>query len=189
MTAPTALLVSLLAQSGAPAAGPADLAQYLRRAFDAVSANTIAAAELMPADAYGFRPAGAPEVVRTFAQLVGHTLEVNAFVCAASRGKADPLAGTDGDAIADKARLVRLLEESVRYCREQLADLDDAALLRPMVTTAADGTRRSTTPANVFVFAIAHASEHYGNIVTYLRSKGLTPPPTPPQAGWRTPVR
>jgi len=43
--------------------------------------------------------------------------------------------------------------------------------------------------ANSIIFAIAHANEHYGNLVTYLRAKGLVPPATAAQQAffWITP--
>lgn len=161
------------------------VSEYLRMAFAAVSTDFIAAAEIMPNDAYGFKPPGTAPEVRTFAQLIGHTAEVYSFVCAAAQNERDPLIGVDGDTIKEKARLVQMLKDAVAYCTNLYRGLTDASLSKMVVMMGTDGVGRMTTPANAAVFNIAHANEHYGNVVTYLRVKGLVPPATPPQAGWR----
>ncbi len=48
------------------------------------------------------------------------------------------------------------------------------ALIAPFSATQRD------TPFRVMVLNVTHDSEHYGNIVTYLRLKGIVPPSSQP---------
>ena len=157
------------------------MAAYLQRAFAAVSTNLLAAAEMMPAEDYAFRPAGVAPEVRTFAQLLGHTLEVYSFICAAAKEEKDPLTGTDGDRIMEKARIVELLKTSIQYCSAYHASLTDRDLAAMVKRRGTDGRERLSLRANMMVFNIAHANEHYGNLVTYLRLKGIVPPSSEPR--------
>jgi len=123
-----------------------------RRAFLEVSGWVTAAADLVPADRYGYRPA---ETVRTFGQLVGHLADSYIYYCATAAGRNVEWSDAVEKGVADKATLVGRLREALATC-----------------------TAPYTTGGNfrALVDNVGHTSIHYGNMVTYLRQLGLTPP-------------
>lgn len=137
--------------------------------------NLADAAEEMPAAEYAFRPT--PKV-RTFGQLIGHVTEANFFFCSQAAGKKYPVT-TDYEQITDKATLVKDLDDSLAYCDAVYAATTDANFLRPVTISYGPGSASSNTVRGaVLMFNIAHNNEHYGNIVVYMRLKGLVPPST-----------
>jgi uncharacterized damage-inducible protein DinB len=135
----------------------------------------VRAAEKMPEEQYGYQPT--PEV-RTFGQLVGHLADSNVMMCSLVLGeKREP--GTAEKSKKTKADLVAALKESVVLCDKVFAQ-GDADLGQGMKLFGMDTTRFA-----VVGILIGHAFEHYGNMVTYMRVKGLVPPsseapPAPP---------
>jgi uncharacterized damage-inducible protein DinB len=79
------------------------------------------------------------------------------------------------------------MAETNSRCSAYLATLTDAGLPQEITTGSGDRALKSTRGAAA-MFAIVHANEHYGNLVTYLRAKGLVPPTTAAQAGFLSPV-
>jgi uncharacterized damage-inducible protein DinB len=137
--------------------------------------NLAEAAEEMPAAEYAFRPT--PQV-RTFGQLIGHLIGANFFFCSQAAGKKSP-ATTDYEQITDKATLVKDLNDSLAYCDAVYAATTDANFLRPVKISYGPGSASATTVRGaVLMFNVAHNNEHYGNIVVYMRLKGLVPPST-----------
>lgn len=126
----------------------------------------LAAAEQMPEADYSFKPT--PDV-RSFGQLVGHVANAQYMICAAAMGEANP-ARQNFEQTADKAALVAGLRASTEYCDRAYAQSDAAA----MGMTQMFGSER--TRLSALVLNAAHDYEHYGNLVTYLRLKGMVPP-------------
>jgi uncharacterized damage-inducible protein DinB len=137
----------------------------------------------MPEENYRFRPT--PEV-RTFAQLVGHLADANYRLCSILVGQDPPMdAGIEKDKNS-KGDLVKALDESFKYCDKVYADMTDEAG-KPIIKFDAGG-EGSRVPIQMprltaLAFHTAHAFEHYGNIVTYMRLKGLVPPSSEPPGG------
>jgi uncharacterized damage-inducible protein DinB len=182
----TALLTLMPALHALGAADDDPLSTYLRRSYAAVSKDVTAAVEMMAEADLGFRPAGVVEEVRTFGQIALHLAQANDWVCSVGDGK--PPAGGFGSAVAsDKVRLLAALKNTDARCTAYLATLRDAALAEVLTTGPAD-RRLQTVRGSSVVFAIAHANEHYGNLVTYLRARGLVPPPAASQASFLSPV-
>ena len=191
MVKQSAVCLALLVVTGLPirAQSPPTsqpLTTYLQRSFAAVSKNLAAAAELMPAENFGFKPAGAAKEVRTFAQLIEHIVVVNSYTCGFIKPAPAPKVARAADEPV-KPALIKAIAESTAFCTDYLATLTDAALLETVTGKAGDREVK-TVKANAIIFAIAHSNEHYGNIVTYLRANGLVPPSTAAQAGWLSPV-
>ena len=152
-----------LAQAGAnanPAMG--SVAPIYRQA----TAYILAAAEQMPEAEYGFKPT--PEV-RSFGQLVGHVANAQFMICAAALGEASP-ATQNYEQVTDKAALIEGLRASSAVCDRAYAQSDEAALQMSQLF----GQER--TRMSALVLNAAHNFEHYGNLVTYLRLKGMVPP-------------
>ena len=151
------------------------LASVARAMHATIRRNLADAAEEMPAAEYAFRPT--PQV-RTFGQLIGHVTEANFFFCSQAAGKKSP-ATTNYEQITNKAALVKDLNDSLDYCDAVYAATTDANFLRPVKISYGPGSASSNTVRGaVLMFNIAHNNEHYGNIVVYMRLKGLVPPST-----------
>jgi uncharacterized damage-inducible protein DinB len=183
----TALLTFVPA---ARAQQPADnaLSTYLRQSYAAVAKDLTAAVELMPAQDLQFRPAGVATEVRTFAAIVYHIMAVNSWVCSLGEGKPDPISALGPEPVVDKVRLLGLLSETDTRCTAYLARLVDSALTETLTFGSATDPLQAAR-GNAVIFAIAHSNEHYGNLVTYLRAKGLVPPAVASQARFFSPVR
>jgi uncharacterized damage-inducible protein DinB len=181
----------LILTSAAHAQEPAKdvLSAYLRLSYAVMSKDLAATVATMPEEDFGFRPAGAVKEVRAFGDIVAHLVSTNAFVCSMGDGKPDPTASyaktpAELDALArDKSRLVAFMNETNARCTAYLATVTDAALVQTVTGGVIQAVR-----GNSIVFAIAHSNEHYGNLVTYLRARGLVPPPTAAQARFFTPI-
>lgn len=126
----------------------------------------LAAAEQMPEADFGFKPT--PEV-RSFAQLVGHIANAQFMICAAALGEASP-ATQNYEQATGKAALIEGLRGSIAVCDRAYAQSDESALQ----VVRLFGQER--TRLSVLVLNAAHDFEHYGNLVTYLRLKGMVPP-------------
>ena len=114
---------------------------------------------------------------RSFSQQVGHVAEENYFFCSLATGAANP--GKDIEKTkTSKADLVAALKDAVAYCNTAFEGMTDAK--------GAQMTKfMNFDVAKIALFSLntAHTDEHYGNMVTYLRIKGIVPPTSenPPQ--------
>lgn len=131
--------------------------------YNTVKQNLIEAAEAMPENDYGYRLTP-PQ--RPFGAWIGHTAAGNFNVCAAIKGDKPESRATEPKT---KAELKAALTASFEYCDAALTSKTDQEAL-----TAVDGRY----PVNAMIGLIASLNEHYGNLVGYLRSKGITPPST-----------
>jgi uncharacterized damage-inducible protein DinB len=161
--------------AAAPIANPA--VTGLKWPWSRVKDIVVRAAEKMPEEFYGYRPA--PDV-RTFGQLVGHLADSNVMLCSLALGeKKEPW--TVEKTKTSKADLVAALKESLGVCDRVFAQ-GDADLAKVIALFGSDTTRFALVG-----LIIGHEFEHYGNMVTYMREKGLVPPsseapPPPPPA-------
>ena len=180
----TIVLVLMLAASASAQTQPANpLTNGARLHYGIIKGYVTRAAAKMPEENYPFRPA--PEV-RTFAQLIGHLADANYRLCSVMAGQDPPIdAGVERDKHA-KTDLIKALEESFGYCDKQYAAMTDAA--GTPLTKFDAGGEGSRVPIQmprltVLAFHAGHAFEHYGNIVTYMRLKGIVPPSSEPPFG------
>jgi uncharacterized damage-inducible protein DinB len=127
---------------------------------------TQAAQELSEAD-YAYRPVA---TVRTIGQLVGHVAGAQRMMCAAALG--EPVSAEDAveKAATTKAALVKALQESNDYCARAYAQTDAAAAGETQLFGQTISRFRALAQN------AAHDAEHYGNVVTYMRLRGMVPP-------------
>ena len=125
----------------------------------------LRAAEQMPESLYSFKAA---PTVRSFGQLVGHVADAQAMFCAIGLGEAP--ANTGYEQKTTKADLIAGLKASAALCDRAYAQTD-AAVAAPIKLFGRDSNRAFALSLNG-----AHSFEHYGNIVTYIRLKGMVPP-------------
>ena len=135
--------------------------------YSMVKSNIIQAAEEMPEADYAFKPT--PEV-RSFGQLVGHVADAQFLFCAPVLGEG-PKASSVEKTKTSKADLVQALKAGFAYCDKAYKEMTDAHAAEMISFFGHDTARLS-----VLAFSNAHNDEHYGNMVTYLRLKGLVPP-------------
>jgi uncharacterized damage-inducible protein DinB len=163
------LPLSGLAQNAAPA-NP--LSTELRGAWDFLKNTVVRAAEKMPEADYAFKPV--PEV-RSFGQLIGHIADAQLSMCAGAKGVARPDVQVEKTKTT-KSDLVAALMASDALCDSVLADLTDAKAVELVKVFGRERTRLSVLYGNA-----GHSYEHYGNLVTYMRIKGLVPPSSEPR--------
>lgn len=160
------------AAAAAPAVPAADPAMTgLKVAWNRVKDITVRAAEKMPEEHYAFQPT--PEV-KTFGQFVGHVADAQYMMAGMILGEKPPAVDAEKTK-KTKAELVAALKESVAYMDKAFA-VGDSAAAGPVKLFGMD-----TNKFAVIGLAIGHGWEHYGNLVTYMRMKGIVPPSSEPR--------
>ena len=144
------------------------LSADLKRAYATVKNDILKSAEKMPEESYSFKPA--PRV-RSFGQILGHLAEEQYFFCSAVRG--EQKAVDIEKAKTTKAELLYALHDSFAYCDPVYDGLTDAAAAQTIKVGKSERTKAGMLWGNTI-----HINSHYGNLVTYLRIKGLVPPST-----------
>ena len=174
----TLMLAALmvLAQAQAPALDRTTMSGSARYTYEGIKGFILRSAEKMPADQFGFKPT--PEV-RAFGQILAHIADANYLFCSPALNEASPN-GSQMDKIEKenlgRDALVGRLKESFAYCDKAYAAFTDANAAE---TVAFMGSSKRPRAAALW-FHISHAFEHYGNLVTYLRLKGIVPPSSEP---------
>jgi uncharacterized damage-inducible protein DinB len=135
--------------------------------YTLLSGVVIAAAEKMPEENYSFKPT--PDV-RSFGQLVGHLADSQNYFCALATGETKPASAVEKSKTG-KADLVAALKEAVAYCGKTYAGMTDSKGSEMVKLMNIDFARLTVLSANT-----AHDYEHYGNMATYMRIKGIVPP-------------
>lgn len=148
----------------------ADFAGY-KVPHDAVKGNLIKSAEAVAEADYAFKPT--PEV-RSFGQLFGHVANANFMICANVAGEPSPATG-DAEKLTAKADIQKALADSFAYCDKVWATLGEPGR-ETWGSEPVDLFGMKLTRASALSFNAAHDWEHYGNIVTYMRLKGMVPP-------------
>ena len=139
-----------------------------KRAYLAVKNDVLKSAEKMPEENYSFKPA--PRV-RSFGQILGHLAEEQYFFCSAVKG--EQKAVDIEKAKTSKAELLSALHDSFAYCDPVYDGLTDLAAVQTIKVGQSQRTKAGMLWGNTI-----HFNSHYGNLVTYLRIKGLVPPST-----------
>lgn len=169
--------VSVSGQAPPQPRPPQTYPMYLQGQYASLKRYIVGAAAKMPAEHFAFKPV--PEVM-SYAQLLGHIVDTQYFFCNAVKGGDNPATGKHLEKLADKEAIVPAVKEAFAYCDEAFAGLTSENALQ-MLTIGAPPNQRQAARANQLTMVIAHGNEHYGNLVTYLRIKGIVPPSSTPQ--------
>lgn len=143
----------------------------LKNSYNGAKNTIMKAADEMPEADYSFK---ATPAERTYGEIVAHIADVQMALCGNAQGeqkKADTAGKTS------KADLVAALKASFDFCDAAYDGMTDADAAK-MVTMF--GPRKATKLA-VLNFNISHDQEMYGQMVVYLRLKGLVPPSSQPR--------
>ena len=170
MTLLIALMLAVstpIEQTPAPAAAGSTVGS-VRAMTDLAKQWLTKAAAQVPEDLYAFKPT--PDV-RSLGGIIAHVADANFMICGMASGQKPTMSGIEKTK-KTKAELTEALAASFAFC--------DAAF-EGMTPARADETIKFFIPGThtrlgVLAFNAAHDFEHYGNIVTYMRLKGLVPP-------------
>lgn len=155
--------------AGGPVANP--VTTTVKSQLTRYEKNMVDAADLMPAEKYGFKPT--PEM-NSFGHVVMHIAQSNNFLCSKISGQAAPdakLADTD-----PKEKLVAALKASFEYCSTALAGVDDSKLGDSLTLFG----NRQTSRAGALITLSDDWYDHYGAQAIYLRLNGILPPTAQP---------
>ena len=171
-----------------PAAGasaspstPATIASAIDREISLVEKEVVEAAEAMPESKFDFSPeklniSGSDyKGVRTFGQQLKHVAASNYLIWSPITGEKAPDTVNDGkgpDNMTFKADIIKYLKDSFAFGHKAVATLNDSNLVQPIIRN----NRPPTTRLFLATFAAAHAFDHYGQLVEYLRMNGIVPP-------------
>jgi uncharacterized damage-inducible protein DinB len=141
----------------------------------------VPAADAMPAEKYSFAPtAGEFTGVRTFAQQVKH-LAANNYRMAAYILNQTPTpeekSETGPDTVQSKAQIMEYVRGSFAALHRAIAAINEGNMLEPLTSSPSPGQR---TRLQLAVDVVAHSSNHYGQMVEYLRMNGIVPPASRP---------
>ncbi|HEX9197939.1 MAG TPA: DinB family protein [Acidobacteriaceae bacterium] len=161
-----------------PAAGsPVDPAKSFDAALTRVENLWMGAAQAMPADKYDFAPSAAAfapgqkvqfDGVRTFAQIVTHTIQANySYFSRVGGVKPDVDTKAIGD-LKSKDDIVKALAATFAFAHKAVANVTAA--------NAFLSVGGPQTPASAFAGAVGHAEDEYGQAVEYLRMNAIVPP-------------
>jgi hypothetical protein len=166
--------------AGAPAVAagsPVDPAKALDAMVTRLEGLWMGAAQAMPADKYSFAPSAAIfapgqkvqyDGVRTFAQIVTHTIQANYGAFGGIGGiKPDVDTKAIGD-LKSKDDIIKALAATFAFAHKAVANVTAA--------NAFLSVRGLQTPATMFAGAVGHAEDEYGQAVEYLRMNAIVPP-------------
>ena len=137
-----------------------------------IKAPIIRTTEKVPEDLYAFKPT--PEI-RALGQLIGHIADGNNSICGAASGMKAAVTGSVEKTETTKAALQKALADSFAFCEQAIASMDDKKGAETAKTFLGVQPRLM-----VLAFNNSHLNEHYGNLVTYMRLKGIVPPSSEP---------
>ena len=156
---------------------PRSIAESVSGTLQFAEGNFLGVAEAMPDNKYSFVPtAGKFDGVRSFAEQVKHVACAQFAFFNEFEGKTPPHDCEKGghDAAKTKPELIKYLKDSFDYSNRVLAKLTaQNALDRVEGRYAGPNTK-----LGIAVVAVWHITDHYGQIVEYLRMNGIVPPQT-----------
>jgi uncharacterized damage-inducible protein DinB len=138
-----------------------------KRTYERTKGILLRSAEKMPEENYNFKPV---DTVRSFGQIIGHLADAQYLFCSTASGEKSPDLNIEKTRTS-KADLVAALKEGFAYCDKVYDSMTDAAAIQSVKFFGNDAPKYAVLSIN-----IGHNMEHYGNLVTYMRIKGIVPP-------------
>jgi len=164
-----------------PAAQPGDIpksiAESVSGTLQFVEGDFLGLAEAMPEDKYSFIPTvGRFDGVRSFGEQVKHVACAQFAFFNEFEGKKPPDDCEKGghDPAKTKAELIKYLKDSFDYSNRVLAMVTAKNALDRVEGRYAG----PNTKLGISVIAVWHITDHYGQLVEYLRLNGIVPPST-----------
>jgi uncharacterized damage-inducible protein DinB len=168
------------AQEKSAAASENPLSTWNEYAFARLKGILSRSAEKMPEENYSFKPV---DTVRSYGQIVGHLADAQYLFCSMALGEKNP--GLDIEHTkTSKADLIAALNAAFAYCDKAYDSMTDASAVQTIKLFGNDAQRLSALTVNNM-----HDMEHYGNLVTYMRIKGIVPPSSEQQSAPPQPAK
>jgi hypothetical protein len=154
------------------------VASIVDREISMIEKQVVEVAEAMPEDKFNFSPESLKipgsdyKDVRTFAVQVRHVAASNYFLWSPLTGDKLPDGLKDGNGpenLKTKAEIINFLKDSFALGHKAAATLTTENMLQTAENSRWPRLYRAT-------FAAAHAFDHYGQMVEYLRMNGIVPP-------------
>ncbi|HWJ48735.1 MAG TPA: DinB family protein [Candidatus Udaeobacter sp.] len=154
------------------------LASSVDREISAIEKQVVDAAEAMPEDKFNFSPESLHipgddyKGVRSFAVQVKHIAASNYFLWSPLTGDKLPEGLKDGNGpenLKTKADILKFLKDSFALGHKAAGTLTTENMLQ------LPGSGKSSR-LHLAEFGVAHAFNHYGQMVEYLRMNGIVPP-------------
>jgi uncharacterized damage-inducible protein DinB len=146
-----------------------------------IEMEMMGAVKAMPADKFSFAPSSTIFVpaqktefatVRTFAQQAAHVAEANYFFAHIYSGLKPDVDVQAIEKLTNKEDVVAALAGSFAFSHKAMATLTAANAFEVIKSPEPGFATRATLAA----FEVAHANDHYGQMVEYLRMNGIVPP-------------
>jgi hypothetical protein len=143
-----------------------------------VEKQIVDASDAMPEDKFNFTPEALNirgsnyKGVRSFAVQVKHIAASNWFIWSPLTGEKLPEGLKDGNGPANlqtKADIIKFLKDSFALGHRAAATLTAENMLQ-------SPAKSKSTRLRLAEFGVAHAYDHYGQMVEYLRTNGIVPP-------------
>ena len=167
----TLLALTILAFTASSVAAQNPVSDSLRSSWNGAKRNIKESAEQMTEANYNFKPS--PDV-RSFGEILAHVAGASYMFSAAAKGEKSPFAEEAFEKTATtKAAIVKVTNDAIAYCDGAYAAATDASLGQMVANPFGSG---QVPRANPLIGQIGHDNEHYGNLVTYFRIKGIVPP-------------
>ena len=161
------VLICLLVTAAAGVSQENPFSAFNKRAYGQIKIWLISSAEKMPEQNYSFKPTDA---VRSFGQVIGHVADAQYLFCSTALGEKDSALKIEG-VKTSKADLIAALKDAFAYCDRAYDGMTDASVTQTVKLFGGDMPKPVVLEVNNM-----HATEHYGNLVTYLRLKNIVPP-------------
>jgi uncharacterized damage-inducible protein DinB len=170
-TPPPPPVAQAAAVQAAPPTGPTDpLSRAIFGMYNAIKRNLTESAEKVPEADYSFQPT---QDVRTFTKMFAHIANSQFTICSGAKGEPNPNKDDFEKTATTKVAVAKALADSFAYCDTIYGTLTDAK-----ATELIKAGQNMVPRARGLISNIAHDNEHYGNLVTMMRIKGMVPPST-----------
>jgi uncharacterized damage-inducible protein DinB len=160
---------------------PPTVASAIDREITIIEKEVVEAGEAMPENKFDFSPEklSVPgsdyKGVRTFGEQLKHIAASNYLIWSPITGEKPPDTVNDGkgpENMKAKADIIKYLKDSFAFGHRSVATLNSSNLVEPITSSSG----RQTTRLFLATFAPAHAFDHYGQMIEYLRMNGIVPP-------------
>jgi len=156
---------------------PKSIADSVSGTLQFAEGNFLGVAEAMPENKYSFVPTtGKFDDVRSFGEQVKHVACAQFAFFNEFEGKKPPDDCEKGghEPARTKSELIKYLKDSFDYSNHVLATLTAKNALNRVEGRYAG----PNTKLGISVVAVWHITDHYGQLVEYLRMSGIVPPMT-----------
>ena len=159
------LALPAISQEKQPSDNP--LSAFAKHIYGFQKGILLRSAEKMPEEDYNFKPT---ETVRSYGQIIGHLADAQYLFCSKVLDEKNPEPKIE-QTKTSKADLIAALKTAFAYCDKAYDAMTDASGGQIVKLFGTDTPR-----LGVLNFNNVHNMEHYGNLVTYMRIKGIVPP-------------